>query len=77
MAELVGPARCKADILHGSQRVIETFGPPRADSMMAREYFFPPQRPNLRLHPIGSLSTCFVLCYRVIRRDTKLWIESG
>ena len=51
MAELVGPARCKADILPGRWMVTDTYGPPRADSMMAREAFFPPERPDLRVHP--------------------------
>lgn len=57
MAHLVAPARCKADILHGSIVAIEAFGPPHADSMMAREEYFPPERPELRVHPTGSTWT--------------------
>ena len=41
MAILVGPAQCKADILHGFSKAPETDGSLRADSMMAREQLFP------------------------------------
>jgi hypothetical protein len=51
MAQQVGPARLKADILRGPYVAIETIGSPRADSMVAREAFFPHERPNIRLHP--------------------------
>ncbi len=77
MAELVGPARCKADILHGFNGAIETFGPPRADSMMAREECFPPQRPDLRVHPIGSIWTDSTLRSDSTRCAWWLWLDSG
>jgi hypothetical protein len=77
MAELVGPARCKADILHGLTRAIETFGPPRADSMMAREECFPPMRPDLRVHPTGSTWTDRSLRDCLQWSPQKLWIDTG
>jgi hypothetical protein len=77
MAELVGPARCKADILHGFNGAIETFGPPRADSMMAREECFPPERPDLRVHPIGSIWTDSTLRSDSTRCVWWLWLDSG
>jgi hypothetical protein len=77
MAELVGPARCKADILHGFQGAIETFGPPRADSMMAREGCFPPERPDLRVHPTGSIWTDRAPHSFPIRSAWRLWMDSG
>lgn len=77
MAELVGPARCKADILHGFNGAIETFGPPRADSMMAREECFPPQRPDLRVHPIGSIGTDRTLRDDLPKSPWRLWMDSG
>jgi hypothetical protein len=51
MAQPVGPAWWQADILRGPYVAIETIGSPRADSMVAREAFFPTQRPDIRLHP--------------------------
>ncbi len=77
MAELVGPARCKADILHGLPKAMETSGPPRADSMMAREECFPPMRPDLRVHPTGSTWTDRSLRNGLLRSDGKLWMDSG
>jgi hypothetical protein len=77
MAKLVGPARCKADILHGSQVATETFGPPRADTMMAREECFPPQRPDLRVHPTGLTWTDRSLRDALQHSVRRLWIDSG
>jgi hypothetical protein len=57
MAQQVGPAWWQADILRGPSVAIETIGSPRADSMVAREIFFPTQRPDIRLHPTRWLWT--------------------
>jgi hypothetical protein len=77
MAKLVGPARCKADILHGFQGAIVTFGSPRADSMMAREASFPPERPDLRVHPTGLILTSSPFPDRLQRDAWWLWMDSG
>lgn len=77
MAELVGPARCKADILRGFEGAIETFGTPRADSMMAREASFPLERPDLRVHPTGSIRMKQSLHGCLIWSVWQLWMDSG
>ncbi|MGH8252284.1 MAG: hypothetical protein ACREVI_16595 [Steroidobacteraceae bacterium] len=77
MAELVGPARCNADILHGFEGAIELFGSPRADSMMAREASFPPARPDLRVHPTRSTWTDRPLHDDLQRSALRLWMDSG
>lgn len=77
MAELVGPARCNADILHGFQGAIELFGSPRADSMMAREASFPPARPDLRVHPTCSMPMNETLPACLNRNTWRLWMDSG
>ena len=77
MAELVGPARCKADILHGCEEAWTTFGPPRADSMTAREEYFSPQRPYPRVHPTGFSWTNRLLPRDLQRSAAWLWMDSG
>ena len=77
MAELIGPARCKADILPGPFVANDTFGPPRADSMMAREVIFPTTRPVLRVHPTGLVSTIRPSEAAPESPKECLWADSG
>ena len=77
MAEQVGPARCKADILHGPVRVLITFGPPRADSMMARSEYVPRQRPDLRVHPTRSPMTRRLGFALSSCEHLAMWNDSG